>query len=423
MFAEWMTYINNLATSMPVIGGTMAVTISGGIIAAIWKGPAFIAGIFRRNLTVSFTVNNAGHGGNVEQFLAFLNWFPAANIWKYSRAIGHEGGRWGEGATGPGIGVHWFIFNRRLYWATISPLPSTGSDKEKRQIEIRTLGVNFKSLLALFNDFMYREEDGGRWIKQYREKCWFDAVPIPARKWETVILPEATKERLTSTIESFLASREWYATRGIPYKLVIMLYGEPGTGKTSLIKALAHKYAKNIASVELHGLSDSSFPLAMANVPRNSFVAMEDFDTVKSVHSRTEEVPHTTRAPVKSIGSLSAAAMDDLTGLNLATILNTLDGLVELDGQIIFMTTNHPEVLDPALVRPGRVDLSLEITLLETPEILTFCEMAYPGYTFTLPSMSGITGGRLQQLSLEYRDDPEGFEQALVGDKAQLHAA
>jgi SpoVK/Ycf46/Vps4 family AAA+-type ATPase len=67
----------------------------------------------------------------------------------------------------------------------------------------------------------------------------------------------------------------------------------------------------------------------------------------------------------------------NLDELNLAGILNVLDGVVDAPGRIVVMTTNHPEVLDPALIRPGRIDKKLFLGYIEVDDMLSMLEHYY----------------------------------------------
>lgn len=119
-----------------------------------------------------------------------------------------------------------------------------------------------------------------------------------------------------------------------------MLYGPPGSGKTSFIQALAGELGYNICLLNLaeRGLTDDKLNHLLGLVPDRSIILLEDVDSAFSRRVQTTED-----------GFKSSVTFSGL--------LNALDGVASSEERIIFMTTNHYERLDPALIRPGRVDL------------------------------------------------------------------
>lgn len=120
-----------------------------------------------------------------------------------------------------------------------------------------------------------------------------------------------------------------------------MLYGPPGSGKTSFIQALAGTLGYNISVLNLaeRGLTDDKLNHLLGLVPDRSFVLLEDVDSAFSRRQKTSEDGFQ-------------------SNVTFSGLLNALDGVASSEERVIFMTTNHPEVLDPALIRPGRVDMS-----------------------------------------------------------------
>jgi chaperone BCS1 len=139
----------------------------------------------------------------------------------------------------------------------------------------------------------------------------------------------------------------------------IMLYGEPGTGKTSIIKALASHYKKKICFFPVANLTE--LPEALASVPQNSFIVIEDIDTNSLVNKRSEE-------PGTAV---------NFQGVNLSSILNALDGIVTVGERVLIMTTNHAEKLDSALVRPGRIDLKVNVSYISKETFIRFIKVFY----------------------------------------------
>ena len=175
------------------------------------------------------------------------------------------------------------------------------------------------------------------------------------RLLDSVILKPGEKELLVYDIERFRSSRDRYRQLGVPYHRGYLLYGPPGTGKTSLISALGAKFEMSIYVVNLTEFTDRSLRSAINDVPENSVVLLEDIDCMRTGNRRPEqaEVSKPTEA-----GSESKSAAGQF-GVTLSGLLNVVDGFHALENVLFVMTTNRIEVLDPALLRPGRIDYKL----------------------------------------------------------------
>ncbi|KAF8316584.1 P-loop containing nucleoside triphosphate hydrolase protein [Clavulina sp. PMI_390] len=188
----------------------------------------------------------------------------------------------------------------------------------------------------------------------------------PKRDIDSVIIPPKMKQFLLSDATDFLASEQWYSQRGIPWQRGYLLYGVPGAGKTSIIQALAGHFGLNIYVISLarRGLDDSGLVDMINGVPRKSIILMEDIDAAFT-HSATRETPSNPAegANPSSAGEAAAvAAMPAMSAssITLSGLLNAIDGVQAQPGRLLFATTNKYEALDPALIRPGRLDVHLE---------------------------------------------------------------
>ena len=182
-------------------------------------------------------------------------------------------------------------------------------------------------------------------IYMYDEGYWEHLTSREPRSLDTIYLPTPRKSSITNSgisidkhLENFLNpdTKEKYFRLGIPYKCNYLLEGHWGTGKTSLITALATHYG--------YGLSILPFSSKLGDV--------ELFRGIKRMKEKTFLI-------LEDIDSLFIDRKSGDTNKNRITfsgLLNTLDGIATPDGLITFMTTNHKNKLDPALIRPGRID-------------------------------------------------------------------
>lgn len=412
-----LDYLNILSASAPFVGGVVAVAVTGLLGFLFFKMPKRTWSILATLVTVRFAVNNGGWGKNQRVFANVMNWFSEYEGKKLTRTYGYEGTEYGEGAFGPGDGNHYLIYKGIPLKISIIPLESSGSEKLKKNISISTLFIFRRWFFKIVEEVTASVDDNSlASIRSYSDGYWSKVRPISERRLETIIVADGRIEEIKKIIDEFLVSRDWYKERGIAYKLSILLYGPPGTGKTSLIKALAYHYNYHIAPVAIHACSDDGFIKMVNSLPPKTFMVLEDIDTCGAVISRKPPKSGDDESPSDNNQSIL-----DIS-LNLSTILNTFDGVAELDGQIIFKTTNHPEKLDPAIYRPGRVDKCIPIDYLDLESIGRYIEMVYPGYGWILPDSDiRIPGSKLQEIFKENRYSPEVFieevSSILKGDK------
>lgn len=167
------------------------------------------------------------------------------------------------------------------------------------------------------------------------------------------------KERLNL----FMNNPDWYAERGIPYSLGILLHGIPGAGKTSTIKAVAKDTGRHIFNLSLRPFTTQK---QLTNLFFNETVVVALDDGTK----QTYKIPLNKRVYViEDIDCLTDVVLDrDLRppevkngeAVTLSFLLNLLDGVLETPGRILVITSNYPERLDRALIRPGRIDVRIE---------------------------------------------------------------
>lgn len=188
-------------------------------------------------------------------------------------------------------------------------------------------------------------------VRVYIAQRWGDWDRRPelvGRSLESVVLKAGQKESLVDDLRDFLSREADYLRLGIPWHRGILLSGPPGTGKTSLARALASHLRLDLYYIPLSAIpNDSTLVSLLGRITPRSMLLLEDIDIVHGARVRD----------------------DGEAGVTLSGLLNGLDGLLTPHGLVTCMTTNDESVIDPALTRPGRIDQRLDIGFLDRQQL------------------------------------------------------
>lgn len=264
-------------------------------------------------------------------------------------------------------------------------------------------------------------------------------------------------DELQERVDFFLHRRDWYDTKGVPYTLGIVMYGHPGCGKTSTIKAIANEARRHIFNVSLseiktktalkdlfysdivtvmeEGSGGASGKPVTLNIPlKQRIYVIEDIDAMDSIvvkRSPTQVMKEAEqREKEKKIAEeakmiAGAAAYNKMVDgvvenkdlLDLSTLLNVLDGVRETPGRIIILSTNYPERLDEALLRPGRFDLMLEFEKHSLSVLRLHIERYYD------VELTAAQWGRLNRHDIDKKWTPAEVSQILFKHLMNIDAA
>jgi len=337
--------------------GGLLLMILGGIGVFLRALPEKFWWWFVAQTTMTITVKD-----DDDAFVWVKEWFLEQKFLKSIRRVDLDTTlRGAELALIPAPGRHWFLRGRRPFWVWFYRSDDTKGRSQRRveSLTFRTIGRD-QSLLKQFVDEVvachHRKRRMASYLYLYDEG-WDYVEAYSPRLLESVLLKPGEREHLVQDLERFRASRTRYRRLGVPYHRGYLLYGPPGTGKTSLVSAIGAKFGMSIYVVNLTELNDRTLKRAMNSVPENSIILFEDIDCMKAGNRRRELNEWTkTQTPTKDIDQSANA---DRGGVTLSGLLNVLDGFHAPENVIFVMTTNDARALDPALLRPGRIDYRL----------------------------------------------------------------
>lgn len=224
-------------------------------------------------------------------------------------------------------------------------------------------------------------------------------ININYNPWESCVTFNnrffTNKDSILEKINFFIKNPEWYKERGIPWTLGFLLWGKPGCGKTGFIKALMNTTKRNAITIKLNNkfdfnklkriMYDDEINEDLIIPQKNRIIIFEDIDCMSDIVLDRDLKNHDEKNILETLktkyiklsenSELFPEKLNSVDDNNLSYFLNILDGLQECQGRIIIMTTNKPELLDPALTRSGRIDHKIEFTfatLQDVQEIICF---------------------------------------------------
>lgn len=357
----WSTFLDTLRQQFEnqVFAGGIALGLVGVLAASLRHLPGLLWSQLQRALVVTATLDSRN-----DLFPAFVGWlndqqFGQKSRWftvvKSAPEVAESEGADGDPAAGtdappalqysPAPGFHLFVHRGRLMWL-------------RRELVVNLQVVETFHLSALFaprrlleelleGALRHAEAKRAHRLSLYTVDRWGEdwrlADSKVRRSLDSVVLDEGVAARLRDDIHGFFARREWYAQMGIPWRRGYLFHGPPGTGKTSVAYALAGELRLKLCTLSLTNpkLNDHSMAELLQRTPPRSLILIEDVDAFFVAREK----------------------QDARIEVSFSGLLNALDGVAAQEGRIVVLTTNHLERLDAALIRPGRIDVAVELGL------------------------------------------------------------
>lgn len=316
-------------------------------------------------------------------FVWVKEWFLEQKFLKRIRRLDLDTTLRGEGsALIPAPGRHRFWYEGRPFWVWFSRTEETQGWTPRRMesLTFRTVGREQWFLKKFVDEIVECHKKKIKLASHLYiyDEGWAKVLSYTPRVLDSVILRPGEREHLLEDIHRFRASRRRYCELGIPYHRGYLLYGPPGTGKTSLVSGFAAQFGMSIYAINLTEFNDRTLKSAINDVPSCSVILFEDIDCMKAGDARPSV--QDLRQAAESNKRMDVAS---LLGVTLSGLLNVLDGFNAPQDILFVMTTNKIETLDPALLRPGRIDYRLFLGSAADSQKIVLYRKFFPGATET----------------------------------------
>jgi chaperone BCS1 len=337
-------------TNVSLILSGAILALIGLATAALRDVPGKAAKLLKRQVVVSVDIVSG------DQLFEWLRlWFDTNDYTRKARLLSATAMRVNEEATPgtgniiftPAPGAHLMFYHGRPLWVKRERKDISGRDGDvfgfRETFTLSFVGRNQEIARKLLTDVRETAEklsvqsrDIAIRVPKAWGEGWEDLKKSEPRALESVVLDQGIKDMIVNDLARFRSSEAWYKKIGVPYHRGYLFYGEPGSGKSSLSIALAGHFKSDIYLFNLNSINDRQLYNLMSMVPAGSAILLEDIDAV-----------------------FTGRATDNEKSVSFSGLLNALDGIGSKDGNIVFMSTNHIEQLDPALLRAGRSDLKI----------------------------------------------------------------
>ncbi|VFQ62148.1 unnamed protein product [Cuscuta campestris] len=215
---------------------------------------------------------------------------------------------------------------------------------------------------------LYTNNKSDEW-RGWRSTKWSHVIFKHPSTFDTLAMDPTRKQGIVNELLNFRESKEYYAKIGKAWKRGYLLHGPPGTGKSSMIAAMATLLQYDVYDLELTAVKDNNeLRRLLIDTSGKSIIVIEDIDCsldLTGQREKKEEDEKEEKDPIKKeLINKDVLKKKKESEVTLSGLLNVIDGLWSAIGEerIVIFTTNHVEKLDPALIRRGRMDSHIEMS-------------------------------------------------------------
>ena len=216
-------------------------------------------------------------------------------------------------------------------------------------------------------------------------------IYFPYKSFDEVIFKE--KQNLIESLDNFISNREFHMSYGISYKLGILLYGEPGTGKSSAAKAIISYLSDYYNDINTYYLDVGASEERLSTRLNQIYSKSNDYEFVKGKELQVVIIEEIDNIFPKGRDSASDKVQENKINM----LLQFLDGPMSPNNTVIIATTNYKDKLDTALIRDGRFDVKLSFDFFEEQEAKTMCDKFDIDYSILNGEIYPISPSTLQK--------------------------
>lgn len=440
-------YVAHIVGGNQFAVGAILTALTTGALVLMRRVPVTLFDFIVRQSVTKLRITNDGWN-NRQAFVTMASFLKENCLRDWSRAFRLESSYdydSGKTVTVLAIGAGWHVikYAGHTVWAHRAEHPSNQGDTIKEDITLYVLGRSTDLLQRLVDACLAEAHKEGVTVNEWnaKEQKWITVGALNGFTLDSIALDADIRAFFENEIVKFRNERDFLITNGMPHKLTTILHGLSGSGKTALIRALAGHFKINLFTVNLGGLhSLKDLSAMLRGLPRNSMLLMEDFEgaggvskrhNISTIHESTTQ-EKSAATPAESTAAEYISAMGDYGAKS--DILNFLDGVVPLDGAIIFMTTNVAVDLDAAMLRPGRIDHVIDLPQISMDAVRSHLLAVWPDLSTRNVRWSVLPGCILYRIKREalrnvdiaerlinyYHDNPGAAEAEQQGELVQL---
>ena len=403
-------FVHEQIASNDFFRGGFLIAVMGALFASLRMYPSIFASWFRNRITLNVDITDDN-----DFYHWFSEWFGDSKyIAKKARSLTlsvDEDTSPGQTKINysPAPGVHYFFYRWhlvRLVLARQELNEDSVNQNRKETLSIEIFARSRKIIARLIDDIKEYQDNKVRdkvQVYSYSEYdfSWYPLKPDSPRRPESLCLDRGMLQIIEKDIRLFHAREDWYTSRGLPWRRGYLFSGPPGNGKTSCVRVLATTLGLPICVIDLKGSGQRNLINIFVKLPKKAIILLEDIDCLFEERDKNE------------------------SGVSFSGLLNAIDGIHSSDGRILIMTTNHPDKIDEALIRPGRCDMHVEFNNASQAQLECLFRSFYPDSSdvnaekFSELAVNDISMAEAQNLLLTLQESYEKDQEvSLLGTAA-----